>query len=142
MKINFTEKHTDAGLLIIRAGIGLIFMLIYGITKMTAGPELWVKLGGAMSKFGITFLPVFWGFLAAFSECVVPVFIILGLFFRPAVFMLLFTMFVASIVHLSNLDPWTKIAYPLSMVFLLAGLFLTGPGKLSLDQMLFKKEKL
>ncbi|MEZ4689878.1 MAG: DoxX family membrane protein [Ignavibacteria bacterium] len=71
---NSLGKHSDLGILIIRIGIGISFILVHGLGKITGGPALWEKLGGAMSSFGINFLPTFWGFMAAFSEFVVPFF--------------------------------------------------------------------
>ena len=61
------ERCSDVGLLIIRVGIGGIFMG-HGFPKIMGGVELWTRLGGSMSMLGIDFLPAFWGFMAAFSE--------------------------------------------------------------------------
>ncbi len=52
-----------------RLGVGLMFFFVHGLPKMQAGPELWTKLGVAMSNVGITFAPDFWGFMAASAEC-------------------------------------------------------------------------
>jgi len=139
MKINFSEKHRDLGLLIIRLGLGISFIFIHGLPKIKGGSELWLRLGKSMSNLGINFLPEFWGFMAAFSEFVIPVFIITGLFFRPALLLIAFTMFVAMLMHLSNLDPWSKVAYSMELMFVFIGLFLTGPGRLSLDHKFRKK---
>ncbi len=133
MKINFKDKYSDFGLLIIRLGIGVCFILIHGLPKMKGGPELWLRLGKSMTNLGINFLPEFWGFMSAFSEFVIPFFLIAGLFFRPALLLISFTMFVAMIMHLTNMDPWSKVAYPMELLFVFIGLFLTGPGRFSLD---------
>jgi putative oxidoreductase len=130
MKINFSERHSDLGLLIIRLGLGISFIFIHGLPKIKGGPELWLRLGKSMSNLGINFLPEFWGFMSAFSEFVIPVFIITGLFFRPALLLIAFTMFV---------DPWLKVAYPMELLFVFAGLFLIGPGRFSLDHKFRKK---
>ncbi|MBU1948526.1 MAG: DoxX family membrane protein, partial [Candidatus Eisenbacteria bacterium] len=68
----------DIGLLIIRIGIGLTVMTLHGYGKIKGGPGLWDNLGGAMSQFGITFAPKFWGFMAAFSEFGGSALLILG----------------------------------------------------------------
>ncbi|MBK7447249.1 MAG: DoxX family protein [Ignavibacteria bacterium] len=139
MKINFSERHSDLGLFIIRLGLGISFIFIHGLPKIKGGPELWLRLGKSMSNLGINFLPEFWGFMSAFSEFVIPVFIITGLFFRPALLLIAFTMFVAMLLHLTNMDPWLKVAYPMELLFVFAGLFLIGPGRFSLDHKFRKK---
>ena len=57
----------DFGLLFIRLAIGTLMFLMHGYGKITAGPETWERVGGAMGNLGITFVPVVWGFLAAFA---------------------------------------------------------------------------
>ena len=74
----------DLGLLVLRLSIGLSMILFHGWGKISGGPERWRRIGGAMENFGIDFLPMFWGFMAGFTEFFGSVLIILGLFFRPA----------------------------------------------------------
>jgi putative oxidoreductase len=93
-----------------------------------------------MANLGIDFMPVFWGFMAAFAETFGAVFLILGLFYRPATFMLAFTMFVAMMTHLAKLDPWNRVGYPMELMFVFIGLFLIGPGRFSLDYMLLGRK--
>ncbi len=140
MNLNINERFRDTGLLIIRLGLGISFIFIHGLPKIKGGPELWIKIGKSMSNLGINFLPELWGFMAAFSEFIIPFFIIAGLFFRPAIFFISFTMFVAMMTHLTNLDPWSKVGYPMELLFVFVGLFLIGPGKYSLDYKFRKKE--
>lgn len=123
----------DAGLLIIRAGLGICFILIHGLQKLTGGVERWTAIGTTMANLGIDFFPAFWGFMAAFAETFGALLFIIGLFYRPAAFMLAFTMLVAMITHLSKLDPWTKVVYPMELMFVFIGMFLIGPGRYSLD---------
>ncbi len=138
---NSLNSYRDFGILLLRIGIGLIFIFVHGIGKITGGPELWVKLGGAMSNFGINFLPTFWGFMAAFTEFFVPMFLIIGFLYRPATLLLAFNMIVASQLHFSRLDPWAKIEYPLMLTILFVAMFLIGPGRYSIDAYL-KRRKL
>lgn len=137
---NSLSKHSDIGILIIRVGLGLSFIFVHGLGKITGGPERWVKLGEAMSSFGINFLPGFWGFMAAFSEFIVPFFIIAGLLFRPAAFLMAFTMLTAMSKHLVSLDPWNKVIYPMELMFVFIALMLTGPGKYSVWYILNKRK--
>jgi len=75
---NSLSSLADIGMLTLRLGSGLIFIFIHGLGKITGGPEHWAKIGGSMSNIGINFLPEFWGFMAAFSEFFVPMFIIIS----------------------------------------------------------------
>src|SRR5690349_759014 len=93
------DKYRDEGLLLLRIGIGIMFM-VHGCPKIMGGAEKWEGLGNSMGSLGIHFWPVFWGFMAAFAEFGGGILLALGLFFRPAAFLLFVTMFVAVIKHL------------------------------------------
>ncbi|MFH2036159.1 MAG: DoxX family protein [Candidatus Zixiibacteriota bacterium] len=142
LKLLFSIKnlYPDWGLLVIRLGIGLSMMTLHGYGKLTAGPEMWTKLGGQMPSFGIDFLPVFWGFMAMFSEFFASLLIILGLFFRPAALLLVFTMMVAAITHL-NMPAGSERAgisgasHALEFMIVFLGLYFTGPGKFSISSL-------
>jgi putative oxidoreductase len=131
------DRYRDLGLLILRLGIGIIMLTLHGWGKITGGPELWAKLGGGMQNLGIRFLPVFWGLLAALSESLGSVLLVLGLFFRPAAAALAFTMFVAALFHL-NLPAgapnagWDGASHALELMTVYVALALLGPGKYSL----------
>lgn len=138
---NSLSKYSDFGVLLMRLSIGIIFMFVHGLGKLTGGRELWKRLGNAMSNFGINFLHEFWGFMAMFSEFFVPIFLILGFLYRPALFLIIFTMIVAASNHLFKLDPWGKVAYPLVMVFVFTSMFIMGPGKYSIDYYIKQRKK-
>ncbi|MDZ4713366.1 MAG: DoxX family protein [bacterium] len=135
-----STRFTDAGILLIRIVISAMMIIFHGYSKITAGPQLWEKIGKSMSPLGVDFFPVFWGFMAAVSEFIIPMFIIAGILFRPSVLMLAFTMIVAMSTHFIKMDQWAKIEYPLALFAVLIGLFLTGPGKYSLQYLLSSKK--
>lgn len=141
MAQSFFNKYRDLGLLILRLGIGLGFMLVHGWPKISGGPQLWAKLGGSMSNLGITFAPEFWGFMASFTEFAGGILLILGLFTRPAAFFLAFNMIVALTQHLTNLDPWNKVIYPIEMFSVFAAFIFLGAGKYSIDYLIHKSRK-
>ncbi|WP_139922269.1 DoxX family protein [Hymenobacter sp. DG01] len=126
----------DFGLLALRVGIGVMFT-IHGYPKLTGGPEAWAQVGGAMKLVGLDFAPAFWGFLAAAAEAVGGQLIAIGLFFRWACALLLVTMVVATIMHLSSGHDFNTYSHALEAAFLFFGLAFTGPGKYSVDQLLF-----
>ena len=126
----------DLGLLLLRVGIGVMFT-VHGYPKLIGGPEMWAKIGGVMEIVGLDFAPAFWGFLAAVAEAVGGQLLALGLFFRVACALLLGTMLIATAMHLGSGDGFDKYSHALESAFLFLGLLFSGPGRLSLDQILF-----
>ena len=135
----FLSKYQDSALLITRLGIGLSYIIVHGWRKLIGGPQRWESIGDAMKNLGIEFLPVFWGFMAAFAEAIGGLLLIVGFFFRPAAGLILITMLVAALRHYSNGDPLSKIAYPLEMAMVLILFLFIGAGKFSLDYIIWKK---
>ena len=132
MILHQLDRFRDTGLLIIRMGLGLPFIFVHGMDKIFGGPERWERIGGAAAHVGVDFLPVLWGFLAAFAEFGGGLLLLLGFLFRPALVLMIATMAVAAAGHAQGLipgSPWH--AAELAIVFL--GLFLIGPGDYSLD---------
>lgn len=139
---NFLDKNKDIGILFLRIAVGSAFVFIYGLGKIQGGPELWGKIGGAMSNLGITFAPVFWGFMASVTEFGGGILLILGLFTRPVSALLSFTMLVAAIQHLSKLDPWRNVIIPVELLSVFIALMFIGAGKYSLDYLFFSKKNI
>lgn len=130
-------RSYDAGLLVIRLGVGLTFLWLHGWSKITGGPERWARLGGSLEPFGIAFAPEIWGLLAALAESLGGLLLALGLIFRPAAFALLMTMAIAVTSHLLDGDGWRGASHALKMAFVFLGLFVSGPGRYSLDERFF-----
>jgi len=131
IKLKFFGRFREFGLLIIRVGIGLSFM-VHGSGKMF-NPDRWGAIGASMGQFGITFAPTFWGFMAAFAEFGGGILFLLGFFFRPAAAMMAFTMLVAMTTHLAKGDGFSGYSHAMELGILFLGMFFVGPGKLSLD---------
>ena len=140
MLTSFFNKHGDIGILFLRLFTGLGFVFVHGWGKIFGGPEMWTRLGVSMSNLGITFTPVFWGFMAAISEFGGGILILFGLFTRSASAFMAFTMIVAMVTHLSKLDPWNRVIYPVEMLGIFLCLIFLGAGKYSLDNLIFKKK--
>lgn len=117
----------NIGLLIIRIGLGIMFIM-HGFPKIAGGPEKWEGLGGAMSNVGITFAPAFWGLMAAMAEFAGGILMMLGIFFRPAVLLLFITMVVATIMHISKSQGFGDYSHAVESAIVFLGLFFTGPG--------------
>jgi len=126
-------KYRNTGLLIIRLGLGTMFMF-HGYPKLLGGPEQWEMIGDSMKYFGITFLPVAWGLMAALTETFGGFLILIGLAFRPACILLTVTMAVAATMHLSNGDGLMTASHAIEVGFVFLGLAFIGPGRYSVDK--------
>ncbi len=138
MLFSSLNKYRDVGLLILRIGVGFTFIFIHGYSKITAGVEGWRNYGAAMKSVGITFAPEFWGFMSAFAEFFGGILLFLGLLFRPAMILLIINMFIAFMSTFNRTGTILQTAWPLEILTLMVALFIIGPGKYSLDQLIFK----
>lgn len=127
---------TNLSLLIFRISIGLFMLLGHGLGKFTK------VLSGAEIKF----LDL-WGlgqtlsfYMATFAEFFSSAFIILGIFTRISSLSLIITMGVAVFIAHSD-DPFSgkekALLYLISYLFI----FMMGPGKFSLQNIISKKLK-
>src|ERR1051325_6749377 len=134
MTLSFLARYREGALLFLRAGLGVLFV-IHGLPKIIGGPGAWMELGHAMAYLGMKSFPVFWGFMAAFSECFGGIFLILGLFFRPACILLMLTMTVATTMLLKQKADFQKMpSRPLELAIVFGSLAIIGPGKYSIDK--------
>ena len=127
------ENYKDYGLLIARIGLGSM-MIFHGLPKLLGGVAKWEAIGGSMQNLGITIMPAFWGFMAGTAEGVGGLLILIGLLFRPAALLIIFTMIVAAIHHLSVGDGLIGASHAIETGFAFFVLFFTGPGKFSFDK--------
>ncbi len=127
-------RYRNTGLLTLRVGLG-IMMIIHGFPKVMGGPDKWIGIGGSMKLIGIDFLPVFWGFMAAATECFGGFLLVIGLFFRPVNILLLFTMIIAALVHFSDPKQGLKEAsHAIELAIVFFSLIFIGAGKYSVDK--------
>jgi len=130
----------DAGLLVLRIGIGLMF-LVHGYPKLAGGPEKWAGVGRAMETLGIGFAPAMWGFFAALSEFLGGLCLIGGLAVRYAASLMLFTMFVASTKHLAAGDGLLGASHAIEAGIVFLSLVVMGGGRHSLDARLSERSR-
>lgn len=128
------ELPWDIGLVIIRLGLGASMLIFHGYGKITGGTALWEKIGSSMQVIGIDFLPIAWGFMAAFSESICAVLIMIGVLFRPAALLLAFTMLIAILKHVTLPGGaagagWSGASHAIELLVIYVGLFFIGPGR-------------
>lgn len=132
MLLSGLDRYRDYGILLIRVGLGIMFMY-HGYPKITGGIETWVKIGAAMKFVGVDFMPAFWGFMAAVAEFGGGALLALGFMTRVATLMMAFTMFVAVMLKLGTGAGLFGASQALEMLITMLGLTLIGPGAYSLD---------
>lgn len=126
-------RYNNTALLLLRIGIGAM-MILHGYPKLLAGPERWTKLGNNMAHIGVKIYPEIWGFMAAVAESVGGLFLLIGFFFRPAAFLLLFTMVIAAVSHFYRGDEIKGASHAIELGFVFLALFIMGPGRYSVDK--------
>lgn len=85
-------------------------------------------------------IPTFLGYLAAYTEFLGGIFLLLGFWSRLSALGIGITMLVAIITaHPNSFFAPEGMEYALSLFFMALMAFLIGPGKISLDYVLFRK---
>ena len=135
-----TNLTQNGGILLLRVSSGILLLMNHGWDKIIAGPDKWSGLGqtGLMS-LGINSFHTFFGFMAAFSESICAILVIIGLLTRPAAALITITMLVGANFHISSGRGNPEMALLYGIIFLSIGLL--NPGKYSLDQLIFNRDR-
>jgi putative oxidoreductase len=131
-----SPQYLNLGLAFIRFSVGIIFT-IHGGLKFYQGKEELLWTGQQMKNLGITFFPLFWGICAGLAEGLGGFLLAIGLFAKIDALFIAFTMFVAMTMHYKKGDPWGYISHPLLVCMMMIGFMIAGPGRYSLDYLLF-----
>lgn len=137
LTMKFFGRLKEPALFFLRFGLGIMFV-VHGSAKIFGGPQMWAQVGSAISLWGISFWPTFWGFMASFAEFGGGILFILGFFFRPAAIMLTTTMLVATTMHvhtdgLLNMKSFGTYSHAMELAIVFFSLIFIGPGKFSID---------
>lgn len=124
------SKHSEWGHLVLRVVLGLVFM-IHGWSKFN-------NMAGTVNFFGTLGLPAFVAYLVMALELGGGALILLGLFTRQVSILGTITMLFAII--LAKLPSGGNYEFDLSLLGMSLALVFLGPGMLSLEKALFKKE--
>ena len=136
--MNKSNFNPDLGILILRMGIGLMF-IYHGAPKVFDGPEKWIKIGSAMKFLGITFWPEMWGLFAGLAEMGGGICLVLGTLIRPACTLMAFTMLVATLKHLGEGDSFLKASHAIEDGIVFLSLLWIGPGRYTLKRFLARQ---
>lgn len=134
--MNFLKKYEPFALLLLRCGLGLVFVY-HGYPKLFANTERFVE------SFQAIGLPAYFVYVAGVVECFGGLAIALGLITPVTGIVLLLEMAVAMWKYNFNEGIYAVREYELPLVLGLASLALavTGPGKFSLDSLIFGRKK-
>ena len=130
--MNGERDKKDVGLLLLRLGIGVMF-IYHGWPKLMGGSQTWLGLGQAMGNLGITFAPTFWGFMAAGAEVFGGLALILGAPFRIFCAIAAFDMFVAALFHLRGGQGLQQASHAIELMIVFISLLVMGAGRYSLS---------
>lgn len=127
LELSFIPKSVDLGLLLIRLGFGYSLFVHHGWEKLTTYTELAKRYPdplGLGSQFSLNFATV--------SDVLCAALLALGLFTRPASLYVAINVAVAFVFvqHGRGENTWTYFWWVVL-------LFCTGPGRYSLDRMIF-----
>lgn len=123
----------NSGLLFFRAAVGLTMAFAHGLGKIPP------KEGfiGYLAKIGFPSAELF-AWMAGMSELVGGIFLAVGLATRLSSASLAITMSVAAFMAHAN-DPWKTKELAVIYLFSYIFIFISGPGKFSVDSMISKR---
>lgn len=123
------NSAVDLGVLLLRLGVGIMFIVVHGGPKLFGGPEMWSRIGIAMGHLGIQGMPAVWGFFAACAEFFGGWCLLLGIFTKPAALFMAITMLVATTMHLMRGDGIGVASHAIEDGIVFVSLLLLGPGR-------------
>lgn len=140
------KKYCDCIKLIEKGKSALLFLIRLVLAYGFYGPAVlkWKDTKSVADWFGSIGIPIpiFSAYLAAYTEVMGVLLLILGLATRFIAIPLIFTMLVAILtVHLANGFEASQNGFeiPLYYIILLTTLIIFGPGKWSIDQLILRK---
>ena len=121
MMKNSSWFNTDMGLLVLRIGMGIIFIFAGYMKASTIGDTV-----GFFAKIGFS---AFWAYLVTAVELLGGVALLLGIWTRGFSLLLTIVMIVAIYINHSNM---TAVMTPFAVFFATLALTLSGGGKYSI----------
>lgn len=138
-------KWRDAGLLVVRLGLGAILVVVHGWPMISGGTEAWKAEGAHMANVGITSGVLMWGVAMVFSQFVGGFAMMAGILFRPFCLLVALAMVVYAAASFgadaAESQPALLDSVRAAETFILMGLSslalaMIGPGKFNLGHYL------
>ncbi|HSH09747.1 MAG TPA: DoxX family protein [Oceanipulchritudo sp.] len=132
-------RHPDFGLLVIRAAVGSV-LAFAGYNKFMEGEKVLHAIGANIKYLGLdvgtqNISTMFFGCLAAGSELVGGLLLVIGFLYRTSAVFLFMTMVVASLMMFdTSQGDLSQFGYPMVIGLVVLGLLFTGPGQLSVQK--------
>src|SRR5688572_18401396 len=127
--MNGGGRGVDWGLLVLRVFTGLGIAFGHGLGKLPPSE----RFVAGTAELGFP-MPIVFAWVAALSEFLGGIFMALGIFTRPAAFMVLMTMLVAAFRRHAN-DPFPTKEKALLYATIALALLIAGGGRLALDRL-------
>jgi len=116
-------------------------MMLHGGPKMFGGPDKWAVVGEATQYIGIDSAPIFFGFMAGFAEFFGGFFISIGLYFLPALVILILNLIVAAASQIGQGEGLMGASHAIELGIVFFSLFFTGPGRYSVDEWIYRSKR-
>jgi putative oxidoreductase len=131
MGLQFLSKYREAGLLLLRVSLGLLFVYL-NAPVLLGGPASWAHL--AASHRALHSHLQLWGFIEVFVGSLGGLLIILGLFFRIGLLMTLTLSLIHAMAAWKGSAGFHAALPTLETCIVLFSLLFIGPGKFSVDK--------
>ena len=135
----FFGNYRDYAPVILRLLLGLTLVFSHGLPKIMS-PGRWEREGQALANLGITFAPVFWGFMAGATELMAGLLLLIGFAVRPSALMMVFIMFVAGLNNVVAAGGLSGLqggrSHPVDFAAGMLALLVLGAGAMSVDRKL------
>jgi putative oxidoreductase len=131
MRMTFLAKYRDAGLLLLRLSLGLLFVYLCA-PGLFGGATRWANFGAPVRHIGLHSHFPFWGFVGALAGSIGGILIIFGLFFRIGLLLTLALSCLHVVAH--SRAGLHGILPALETSIVLVSLLFIGPGKFSVDK--------
>jgi putative oxidoreductase len=133
VRMAFLGKYREAGLLIMRLSLGVLFVILTGPVLLGGGAR-WAAFGAGIHNLGLHSHVQIWGFLGALAGCIGAALMIFGLFFRPGVLLVLAITFIYTLGAMHGGGGIRGSLAAVELCLILVGLLFVGPGKYSVDK--------
>ena len=130
--LSFLARYENAGLLILRGGIGLSLSLM-AYHDFLGGVPTWSRVGGMIAVFGIHWGFAAWGFLGTAVPVFGGAFMCAGLFTRVAALLNAAAFVVSAAAHLHAGHGFRGSIFAIEVVIVCVAIVILGPGRYSVD---------